>query len=484
MRKFDLRKIDEMVPPSCTPEEAAKFRTLFLKNLSVEAHRFYRGKIEVSPKIPLPSSDWFNLWYTPGISGVSTAIRDDSILSYDLTPRGNLVAVVSDSTRVLGDGNCTPSGGLGVMEGKAFLMKYLAGIDAFPICIDSRDYSGKNNPDKIIDFVKMISPTFGAVNLEDISQPNCYTVLDRLREECSVPVWHDDAQGTACVVLSALINAFKLAEKEFAKAKIVFFGAGASNSSAVNFCMQYGSDPANIIVFDEFGALHSGRKDLEKNPAFFRQWDIALKTNPAGIDTPEKAFENADALIAFSRPGPDTVKPSWIRSMAKKSVVFACANPVPEIYPYAAKEAGAFITATGRGDFPNQVNNSICFPGILKGILSVRAVRITDSMAVSAAVSIAEFSEKRGLRPDRIIASMDDDDLFPYLAAETAKKAMQEKTATIVREPEEIFNSVRQDILKVRKSMEVLFDSGIIENMPKEIVEEVYRKTLISAGYK
>jgi malate dehydrogenase (oxaloacetate-decarboxylating) len=199
-----------------------------LKKLAESAHTFYEGKIQTVPKAPVIGFNWFNVWYTPGVSKVSTMIRDDVDTSFQLSNRGNFVAVVSDSTRVLGDGDCGPSGGLGVMEGKAFLMKYLGGIDAVALCIDSRNEQGEHDPDKIIQFVKMVQHSFGAVNLEDISQPNCFKVLDVLREECDIPVWHDDAQGTACVTLAGLINALKLTGKKMSDVKIVLYGAGAS----------------------------------------------------------------------------------------------------------------------------------------------------------------------------------------------------------------------------------------------------------------
>ena len=203
---ISLNDIDKMLPDYLNEEDKARCKTLFLKHLSEKAHRFYGGKVQTVPKAPVPGFNWFNVWYTPGVSQVSTDIRDNNEASFSLSNRGNLVAVVSDSTRVLGDGDCTPPGGLGVMEGKAYLMKHLGGVDAVALCIDSKDETGKNNPDKIIDFVKMVQHSFGAVNLEDISQPNCYKVLDVLRETCDIPVWHDDAQGTACVTLAALIK--------------------------------------------------------------------------------------------------------------------------------------------------------------------------------------------------------------------------------------------------------------------------------------
>src|SRR6056297_1380815 len=227
MAKFDLslKNLDELFPPDFTQEQLAKAKTIFLKELALLAHKFYGGKMQTLPKAGVFGFNWFNIWYTPGVSKISTTIRDDNNSSFDISNRGNMVAVVSDSTRVLGDGDVTPPGGLGVMEGKAYLMKYLAGIDAVPLCLNSYNKNNEHDPDKIIDFVKMLEPSFGAVNLEDISQPNCYKVLDTLREECDIPVWHDDAQGTGAVTVAGLINALRIVDKDISKVKIVLYGA-------------------------------------------------------------------------------------------------------------------------------------------------------------------------------------------------------------------------------------------------------------------
>ncbi len=421
---ISLKDLDSLFPADFTEEQKAKAKTLFLKNLSLQAHRFYGGKMQTVPRCGIFGFNWFNVWYTPGVSKISTTIRDDNDTSFNLSSRGNLVAVVSDSTRVLGDGDCTPPGGLGVMEGKAMLMKYLGGVDAVPLCIDSRDAGGKNNPDKIIEFVKMVQHSFGAINLEDISQPNCFKVLDELRDACDIPVWHDDAQGTACVTLAGLINALKLVNKKLSDVRIVLLGAGASNTTIARLLMTDGANPANIIMFDSHGALHRDRKDIEADPRNYRKWELCQQTNPEKIADMERAIKGADVLIALSTPGPDTVKKEWVRLMADKAIVFACANPVPEIWPYAAKEAGAYIVATGRGDFPNQVNNSVCFPGILKGALLVRARKITDGMAIRCAHSIADFAEKRGISPDNIIANMEETEVFAVEAADVAMQAI------------------------------------------------------------
>jgi malate dehydrogenase (oxaloacetate-decarboxylating) len=475
---WKLDNLDELFSGKLSEEQRAKGKTLFLKYLAESAHRFYGGKMQTLPKAGVFGFNWFNVWYTPGVSKVSTAIRDDNDASYELSNRGNLVAVVSDSTRVLGDGDCTPPGGLGVMEGKGFLMKYLGGVDATALCINSRDTAGNSDPRKIIDFVKMAEPSFGAVNLEDISQPNCYQVLDTLREECGIPVWHDDAQGTACVTLAGLINALKLADKDIGKVKIVMLGAGASNTTIAKFIIEAGGDPERIVMFDSKGALHAGRRDVEADPRFYKKWDLCARTNPGRVENIEDAMKSADILIALSKPGPDTVKPAWIRSMAEKSIVFVCANPVPEIYPYAAKEAGAYITATGRGDFPNQVNNSVGFPGILKGALLVRAKGITDGMAITAARSLASFAERRGITPDNIIATMEEPGVFAHEAADVAAKAVEERIARLEMTREEAFVKADADIKQARAATHALIDGGFIPTPPEAILSEAYERAL------
>ncbi|WP_319415954.1 NADP-dependent malic enzyme [Marispirochaeta aestuarii] len=475
---LSLDNLDELFSETLDQAQTAAAKTLFLKKLAESSHRFYGGKMQTLPKAGVFGFNWFNVWYTPGVSQISTTIRDNNQSSWELSNRGNLVAVVSDSTRVLGDGNCTPPGGLGVMEGKAFLMKYLGGIDATAVCMDSRNEQGEHDPDAIIEFVKRLQPSFGAVNLEDISQPNCYKVLDTLREECEIPVWHDDAQGTACVTLAGLINALKVAEKKMEEVRIVMLGAGASNATIARIIIKAGGNPENMIIFDSKGSLHAGREDIRADSRFYRKWDLCLKTNPKKIPTVEEAIKGADVLIALSKPGPDTVKPEWISSMAPKSIVFACANPVPEIYPYAAKEAGAFIVATGRGDFPNQVNNSVGFPGILKGALLVRAGKISDGMTIAAAESLASFAEKRGIGPDNIIATMDETGVFPYEATDVALQAMKEGLARLSLTREEIYAAAERDIKEARELTRMMIDGGYIQQPPQEMLQEAFEWAL------
>ena len=480
MKKMDLSlsNIDELFPSDFSEEQLAKAKTVFLKELAFLTHKFYGGKIMTMPKAGIYGFNWFNVWYTPGVSKVSTSIRDRHECSFELSNRGNLVAVVSDSTRVLGDGDVTPSGGLGVMEGKAFLMKYLGGIDAIALCVNSYNEKGEHDPRKIIDFVKMLEPSVGAVNLEDISQPNCYKVLDTLREEADIPVWHDDAQGTGSVTLAGLINALKIVGKNINDVKIVFLGAGASNTTIARLIIAAGGDPKKMIMFDSKGSLHLGREDIKSKPEFYRKWELCESTNPDRIADIEEAFTGADVLIALSKPGPDTVKPEWIKKMGDKPIVFACANPVPEIYPYAAKEAGAYIVATGRGDFPNQVNNSLGFPGILKGALLVRARKITDNMAIAAAHSMAKFAQKKGIHPDYIMPTMDETEVFAEEAADVAMQAIKDGVARTELTRQQVYDKTLEDIRIAREEHSLLMEKGYIKEPDLSLLEEALKKAI------
>ena len=474
---LDIDDLRSRFPADFTPDELARAQTLFLKKLSLEAHRFYGGKMITVPKAGLYGFGWFGVWYTPGVSSISTAIRDNNDLSFELSNRGNLVAVISDSTRVLGDGDVTPPGGLGVMEGKALLMYYLGGVSAQAICVDSRDERGKNDPERLIQFTRMLAPSFGAVNLEDISQPNCYRVLDGL-QDAGIPVWHDDAQGTACVTLAGLINALQVVGKRLADVRIVLHGAGSSNTTVARLLIQDGADPAKMIIFDTKGGLHVRRDDIAADPRFYRKHELCLATNPGCVDQFAAGIQGADVLISLSTPGPGVIKPEWVASMAKDAIVFACANPVPEIYPHQAKAAGAAVVATGRSDFPNQVNNSVGFPGILKGALLVQATRVTDGMAIAAAHSIAARAQARGLTADSIMPLMTDEGLFPEVARAVAVQAMAEGVARRRFTPEEILHRAEQDIREARGLVHHLMDSGFIKAPPAELIDQVLAETV------
>jgi malate dehydrogenase (oxaloacetate-decarboxylating) len=425
---------------------------------AMRLHPFYRGKVEVALKARVRDFNDFAIWYTPGVAAPCRAIAEDPELVYEHTHKWNTVAVVSDGTRVLGLGDIGPKAGLPVMEGKALLYKYLGGVDAWPIMIDSKD------PDKIIETVLLIQPGFGGVNLEDISQPKCFRVLDTLRAQAEIPVWHDDQQGTATVTLAGLLNALKVVGKELKDVQIVFVGVGSSNVANARLIYGAGATPGLCRMVDSKGILHTGRDDLEKRKAeFVDKWKFCQITNEEGRqgDIP-KALEGADVVIALSKPGPGTLQQDWLRKMAKDPIVFACANPVPEIWPWEAKEAGAAIVATGRSDFPNQVNNSLGFPGIFRGTLDVRAETITDSMCFAAANALAEMAVEKGLDTDQILPTMDEWQVFPREAAAVAVKAVEEGIARKPMTYEEELKNAEEIIRRSRDLTQNMMAEGFI----------------------
>jgi malate dehydrogenase (oxaloacetate-decarboxylating) len=326
---------------------------------------------------------------------------------------------------VLGMGDIGPKAGMPVMEGKSLLYKYLGGVDGFPLMVDSKD------PEDIIKVVKLLQPGLGGVNLEDIANPKCFYILDTLRAECEIPVWHDDQQGTACVTLAGLINALEVVGKKIDAVAITFIGAGASNVAISRLIFAYGATPALCRVVDSRGILNKARADLEARKAeYVDKWKLCNITNAEGrTGGIADALAGADVCIALSQPGPDTIQKEWVAKMAKGAIVFACANPIPEMWPWDAKEAGAAVVATGRSDFPNQVNNSLGFPGIFRGTLDVRARTITDEMCIAAAVEMARLAEENGLSEDYIMPTMDEVDVFPREAASVAMKAIEQGVA-------------------------------------------------------
>jgi malate dehydrogenase (oxaloacetate-decarboxylating) len=421
-------------------------------------HPFYKGKVEVALKSCVRDFDDFAIWYTPGVAAPCRAIEADPELVYEHTHKGNTVAVVSDGTRVLGLGDIGPKAGLPVMEGKALLFKYLGGVDAWPIMLDTKD------PDKIIETTLLIQPGFGGINLEDLSQPKCFRILDTLREQAEIPVWHDDQQGTATVTLAGLINALKLVGKKIDEAQIVFVGSGASNVACSRLIFASGATPAICRVVDSKGILHKKRKDLEeRKDEYVDKWRLCQITNEDGREggIPE-ALDGADVVIALSKPGPGTLQPEWISKMAKDAIVFACANPVPEIWPWEATEAGAAVIATGRSDFPNQVNNSLGFPGIFRGTLDVRASTITDTMCLAAATALAEMAEKKGLTAEYILPTMDEWEVYPREAAAVAVQAVKEGLARTPMTYEEELKNAEEIIRRSRGLTTHMMEEGFI----------------------
>jgi malate dehydrogenase (oxaloacetate-decarboxylating) len=438
--------------PATTPADAAML-----------LHPYYRGKVQVLPKCPVTALSDFSIWYTPGVAAPCLAIKDDPQAVYEHTNKGNTVAIVTDGTRILGLGPIGPEAGLPVMEGKALLFKYLGGVDAVPICLDTTD------PDEIVRTTLLLQPAFGGVNLEDIEQPKCFRVLDELRAAARIPVWHDDQQGSATVVLAGLLNALEVVGKRLADVRIALVGMGAANVATFRLLLAVGADPAAVVACDSRGTLHRGRHDIEQvADRYPDKWRACTATNADGVrGGVAEALRGADVCIAFSRPGPGTIEPDWVRAMADDPVVFACANPVPEIWPADALAAGARIVATGRGDFPNQVNNSLGFPGIFRGVLDVRARTITDGMALAAARAIAGFAADRGLREDAIVPTMADWEVYPKVAAVTAAAAHAEGVAEVWAGEDVAYEHARSVIAEARDATHALMAAGCIRPFPE-----------------
>lgn len=378
-----------------------------IKEEALKMHRENRGKLEVRSKISVNSKYDLSLAYTPGVAEPCLEIKEDKSKVYDYTMKGNTVAVVTNGTAVLGLGDIGPEAGLPVMEGKALLFKEFGGIDAFPICLDTKD------PDKIIETVKLIAPSFGGINLEDIKAPECFYIERRLKEEMDIPVFHDDQHGTAVVVLAGLYNALKLVGKELEEIEIVINGAGAAGISICKLLLLAGAK--NIVMCDKKGAILEGEEWLNE-----AQKEIAIITNRRlQRGTIGEIIKNKDVFIGVS--GPNVLDEDMVKSMNKDSIIFAMANPTPEVMPDIAKRAGARIVATGRSDFPNQINNVLVFPGIFKGALEIRAKEITEAMKLAAARGIAELIKNEELNEDYIIPDALDKRVCAAVAEEVKK---------------------------------------------------------------
>ncbi|MHC4876400.1 MAG: NAD(P)-dependent malic enzyme [Planctomycetota bacterium] len=425
---------------------------------AVMRHREFGGKMQSALKCSVSDYSDFADWYTPGVAAACRAIVGDADQLDRLTNRGNTVAIVSDGTRVLGLGNIGPEAGLPVMEGKALLFKYLGGVDAVPLCIRPR------SDDEFIAIVRSLEPSFGGINLEDISQPRCFRILDTLRESMSIPVWHDDQQGTATVTLAALQNALQIVGKSLSNVRIAMIGMGAANVATYRLLKRAGADSAAIIACDSRGLLHRGRTDIEERQTEFAdKWRVCCETNSAQQSGRiAEALHEADVCLAFSQTGPDVIRPEWISQMATDAIVFACSNPVPEVPPEKAKAAGARIVATGRSDFPNQVNNSLVFPGLFRGALDVRAERISDDMALAAANELAAQANRQGLREEHIVPRMDEWEMFADVAAAVAEFAVREGVARAKSSRDEVRQNALASISQSRKINEVLNREGLL----------------------
>lgn len=379
--------------------------------MALKMHEEHKGKISVTSKVAVKTRDDLSTAYTPGVAEPCRKIRDDKSEVYRYTAKGNLVAVVSDGTAVLGLGDIGPEAAMPVMEGKSILFKEFAGIDAFPICLDTKD------TDEIVETVKRLAPTFGGINLEDISAPRCFEIERRLKEELDIPVFHDDQHGTAIVVSAGLTNALKYVGKEFSEAKVVINGAGSAGISICKLLLELGV--GDVVLVDKNGILAVGEEWM--NPA---QKEMAEKTNKEQLHGDLKdAMKGKDVFVGVSAP--NIVTAEMVSTMAKDAVVFAMANPTPEIMPDEAKKGGAKVVATGRSDFPNQINNVLVFPGIFRGALDARATDITEEMKIAAVRAIADIIKPEELTEDYIIPGAFDERVADNVAREVAKTAIE-----------------------------------------------------------
>jgi malate dehydrogenase (oxaloacetate-decarboxylating) len=349
-----------------------------------------------------------------------------------------------------------------VMEGKALLFKYLGGVDAFPICLKTVDQ------EEIVHVCELLEPSFGGINLEDIEKPKCFYVLEKARERLQIPVWHDDQQGTATVILAGLINAFKIVGKKPRASVITLMGSGAANIRTAYVLMEWGVKPGNIVMVDTKGVVHPNRKDItqEEDPW---KYDLTQKTNAEGrTGDASEAFKGVDAVVAASKPGPKTIKKEWVKTMANNAVLFACANPIPEIWPWEAEKAGARIVATGRSDFPNQVNNSLGFPAIFRGVLDVKAKTVTDDMCIAAAQELAKFAEERGMHEKDILPRMEEWEVFPREAVACALKSIEQGVARVKPSKQDLYERASAIIRNARESTALLMKHDLIKQPPSE----------------
>ncbi len=427
--------------------------------LAIKYALFYGGKVEIAPKVPVRELSDFSVWYTPGVAAVSSAIHKEKSLSFEYTGRWNTIAIITDGSRVLGLGDIGPEAATPVMEGKSLIFKFLGGIDAIPLSI------GVHKTEEIIQFVQALEPAFAGINLEDISSPKCFEILDVLQKSLDIPVWHDDQQGTAGVILAGLINALKVTGRSLSAIQIVLYGAGAANLATARLLIVAGCDSGNIILVDSKGILHPERDDIDELSLKHKaKYELAISTNgnrkSGGLS---EALDGADVLIAASRPGPNAFDKNLIQMMNKDPIVFLLANPVPELWPSEAEQSGAKVVATGRSDFPNQVNNSLLFPAIFRGVLDVRAKAITDEMVIVAAEEIAKFAEESGLSSTHILPTMLDSEVYARVAAKVGEKAIELGLARKNLSGEELKSTASRIINRSRKFMSSMIESKLIQ---------------------
>ncbi|MGA2874566.1 MAG: NADP-dependent malic enzyme [Nitrososphaerales archaeon] len=421
--------------------KSAKQKRRDTSKLALSYSKYYAGKMQVFPKVPVTSLDDFAIWYTPGVAAVSLAVAKDREQSFQYTNRWNSLCILTDGSRVLGLGDIGPEASMPVMEGKALIYKYLGGVDAIPLPVNA------HSSEELVEL--------------------CFEILDRLRERLTIPVWHDDQQGTAGVILAGLLNSLMLTGKKLSNSRVVMMGAGAANIAAAKLMISAGLRPGNLILVDSKGVLHSEREDMD-HIMIQNKWkyELALATNServkGGID---EAVKGADALIAASQPGPHTLAPRTLRMMNKDAILFALSNPVPEILPSEAKKAGMKIIATGRSDFPNQVNNSLIFPSVIRGVFDVRSKAIPDDVIVVAAQELARYTEKEGtLTEQHILPTMMDWEIYPLVASAVGEKCVSMGIARLKMTRKQIHNRAQEVIQKSKSMINSVQKSNYIES--------------------
>jgi malate dehydrogenase (oxaloacetate-decarboxylating) len=414
---------------------------------ALELHRLYKGKIQMVSKVPFKGYEDLAIYYTPGVAAVSGQVHKDKDSVFEYTNRGNTVAVVSDGTRVLGLGDIGPEAAMPVMEGKALLFKLFGGVDSVALCLKTKD------PARIADIVEALEPSFGGINLEDVEKPKCFEITDRLQQTLEIPYWHDDHHGTGLVALAGLINAVKVVGKKLGEVKVAVGGTGAGGMAILRFLMMGGVKGENLLAFNTGGIVYEGRKEG------MDRWteEVARQTNPKGKKGGlNEALEGADVFIIATRPGP-WIKRESIQRMSKEAIVFSLANPVPEILPEEARAGGARIVATGRSDYPNQINNVLGFPGVFRGALDVRARKINPQMVMAAAHTLAQLAEAKGLDENSIVPRATDPEVGPKVAAAVARAAMESGVARLTMSSEAVERNTHQLIVLHQRVMEAMF---------------------------
>ncbi len=435
-------------------------RTEMYNEEAIRYSEFYKGKIQTMSKVPVRSLEDFSIWYTPGVAAVSKKVAQDPDLSFELTGRWNTIAILTDGTRVLGLGNIGPEGAMPVMEGKALIFNYLGGVNAIPVPIRV------NSREEFVNVAKALEPSFGGFNLEDIESPKCFFLLETLQKQLSIPVWHDDQLGTASITLAGLLNALKIVGKKVHDVKVVLNGAGAANIAAAYLFQAAGFNMKNIVLIDTKGALEPERQDMDElmlnNPWKYK---LAMETNGERIKGHlAEALKGADVLISAAKSGPNTIDKHLIREMNNDAIVFALANPVPEVWPQDAIEYGAKIVATGRGDFPNQINNSLVFPGVFRGVLDARAKGVNFDIMVTASTELANFIKDP--TPEKIVPTMEEWELYPVVASAVASKTVEMGLARKADSKAGFYKKAREIIETNRNIYSKMMEMGFIKGVP------------------